>query len=127
MTVPPALVAGGVRLGHDGRMADEKLQLTVTQDAERDRFEAVTDSGEVAGVAAYRTRGDRVIFTHTVVREQFEGHGVGSTLVAHALDAVRDAGAKAVAVCPFVQAFVARHHDWDDILVPVEAEDLVVD
>jgi uncharacterized protein len=91
-------------------MSDQPV--TVRDDAEESRFEAVDESGVVAGFAAYRRYPDRIVFTHTVVDDAFEGRGVGSTLVRAALDAVRDEGLRVVPQCPFVRAYIERHPEY---------------
>ena len=91
-------------------MSDQPV--TVRDDAEESRFEAVDESGVVAGFAAYRRYPDRIVFTHTVVDDAFEGRGVGSTLVRLALDAVRDEGLRVVPQCPFVRSYIERHPEY---------------
>jgi len=39
--------------------------VTVRDNVEKSRYEAVDDSGSVAGFATYRRHGDRVVFQHT--------------------------------------------------------------
>lgn len=95
----------------------ERAQLTVRDNREDDRFEAVDESGVVAGFSAYRRRGDRVVFTHTEVDDAFEGRGVGSTLVRGALDAVRDGGLRVVPLCPFVKSYIEQHPEYADLTV----------
>ena len=90
-------------------------RLTVRDRPEAARFEAVDEAGAVAGFAAYRREADRVVFTHTEVDDAFEGHGVGSTLVRAALDAVRDEGLRVVPQCPFVRAWIKSHPDYADL------------
>jgi predicted GNAT family acetyltransferase len=90
--------------------------LTVRDNSEDDRFEAVDESGVVAGFAAYRREEGRVTFTHTVVDDAFEGRGVGSTLVKAALDAVRDEGVRVVPQCPFVGSYIERHPEYADLV-----------
>lgn len=132
-------------VGHDGGMADAApdrtdsgrpasdrpaapaASLVVTDNRAHDRFEVHVLDGRFAGFAASRRHDGRVVFTHTVVADEFEGHGVASHLATHALDAVRAAGETAVIVCPFFRRFVARHHDWDDIIAPVRPGDLEFD
>jgi len=87
----------------------DRAPVTVSDDREKSRFEAVDEAGVVAGFAAYRREGDRVVFTHTEVDDAFEGRGVGSVLVRAALDAVREEGLRVVAECPFVRSYVERH------------------
>ena len=90
-------------------------QMTVRDAAAADRFEAVDEAGVVAGFAAYRRYPDRIVFTHTVVDDAFEGRGVGSTLVRGALDAARDEGLRVVPQCPFVRSFIQRHPEYADL------------
>jgi predicted GNAT family acetyltransferase len=80
------------------------------------RFEVRDETGAVAGFAAYQRASGRVVFTHTVVDEAFEGQGVGSTLVRRALDAVREEGSRVEPRCPFVRAFVQRHREYGDLV-----------
>jgi predicted GNAT family acetyltransferase len=108
-------------------MGDDALDLVVTDNTEHDRFEVRTTEGDFAGFAAYRRHDDRVVLTHTVVADMFEGHGVGSFLAAHALDAIRSAGARAVIVCPFITTYVERHPEYADLVEPVQPGDLEFD
>jgi predicted GNAT family acetyltransferase len=94
----------------------DSSDLTVREDDEHQQFQAVDESGVVAGFAAYEREGSVVTFTHTVVDDAFEGQGVGSRLVGAALDAVRADGLRVVARCPFVSAYVDKHPDYRDLL-----------
>jgi predicted GNAT family acetyltransferase len=71
----------------------------------------ITADGVHAGLAAYRRRGDRIVFTH--IDPAFEGHGVGSALAKAALDDVRARGLRAVPLCPFIRAWIDRHPDYE--------------
>ena len=88
--------------------------MDVTDNRAAHRFELATDAG--VAFAAYELAGDTLTFTHTVVPEVAEGHGVGSHLIAGALAQVRDAGLKVVARCPFVAAYIERHPEWRGLL-----------
>ncbi|MCG7284514.1 N-acetyltransferase [Cellulomonas sp. ACRRI] len=88
----------------------------VTDVADQQRFEITDDEGTVLGVAEYRRRPGVVVFTHTEVDPRQEGHGVGSTLVREALDAVRAAGDRIEPRCPFVRAFVEDHPEYGDLV-----------
>jgi len=77
---------------------------------DRQRFEIVVD-GELAGHAAYRRRDREVTFHHTETDPRFEGNGLGTKLVEHALDASVAAGDHVIATCWFVAEVVARHPD----------------
>jgi predicted GNAT family acetyltransferase len=91
--------------------------VVVRLDEDWHRYLILID-GEVAGVAHFLPHGNQRVFTHTVVDDRFEGQGIGSQLVRHALDDVRAKGLRIVPVCPFVAAYLAKHHDWDDIIDP---------
>ena len=86
--------------------------LDITNNDAARRWEARLD-GELAGYAEYRASPSRVAFTHTVVDPQFEGRGIGSALAKTALDAAIAAGQRIVPYCPFVSAYLRRHHDYD--------------
>lgn len=49
---------------------------------------------------------------HTVVKEEFGGHGLASILVQQALDTSIEEGFKIVALCPYVKAWLKKHPDY---------------
>ena len=79
------------------------------------RFEAVQD-GEVVGYAEYERADGSVTFTHTVVDAEVEGQGIGTRLVAFALDAARTAGLGVVPRCSFVRHFVDENPAYADLV-----------
>lgn len=89
---------------------------TVTEDTSTHRYEAALSDGTVVGFAEYERAGDVTTFTHTVVPQEYEGRGIGSTLVRSALDAERAAGRSIVPRCPFVKAFIDRHPEYADLI-----------
>ena len=95
------------------------MNTVVTDRPDRHRFEIAAD-GQVAGFAAYTLRGNELTLTHTVVEDAYEGHGLGSVLVRHALDEARERGLSVLPACPFVRSYVARHEDYLP-LVPADA------
>jgi predicted GNAT family acetyltransferase len=72
--------------------------------------------GRLAGVAEYRRRNGRIIFTHTEVVEALEGHGLAGRLASAALDDARRQGLEVVPLCPFVSAYIARHPEYRDLV-----------
>ncbi|WP_460477101.1 GNAT family N-acetyltransferase [Brachybacterium huguangmaarense] len=89
--------------------------IEVVDNTERHRFEAMID-GELAGFTQYDDRGDAVEFPHTVVADRHEGQGVGSTVVRHALDAMREQGKKVIPTCSFVKGWIDKHPDYQDLV-----------
>jgi predicted GNAT family acetyltransferase len=85
---------------------------TVRHNAARGRYELDTPHG--LAIAVYHQQGDRLVFTHTEVPGEDEGHGIGSELVRGALDDTRRRGFKIVPACSFVVDFVRRHPEYRD-------------
>jgi predicted GNAT family acetyltransferase len=95
------------------------VDVEVVDNAELHRFEARLD-GVVAGEIVYRERADgRLVLLHTEVDDRFEGHGIGSRLVAGALEDIRGRGLQIVPLCPFVSAYLKRHPEHADLVAPV--------
>jgi predicted GNAT family acetyltransferase len=86
----------------------------VTNNEAAQRYELDVDGA--AAVAAYRRRGNVVTFTHTKVPRALEGRGVGTRLIAAALQDVRQRGLRIIPECPFVASYVARHPDTQDLV-----------
>lgn len=82
----------------------------------------ISVDGVQAGLTAYVDHGDQRIFYHTEIGAEFGGRGLASRLIPAALTDTRDQGRRVVPVCPFVAAYVQKHHDFDDILDPVTPE-----
>jgi predicted GNAT family acetyltransferase len=91
------------------------MPVSVRDNRDESRFEAVDEAGEVVAISTYRRYDDRIVFVHTEVEDSVEGQGVGSDLVRSALDAVREEGLRVVAQCPFVKAWIGRHPDYADL------------
>ncbi len=93
------------------------MKITVVNNEAGHRYEAWM--GEVlAAYSQYTLDDDGIIaFTHTQVADAFEGKGLATTLIRAALDDVRAGGARKVRpLCPFVERFIARHEDYQDLL-----------
>jgi predicted GNAT family acetyltransferase len=91
--------------------------VVVIDALERSRFEAHLGA-QVAGFARYRRADGVTTFLHTEVDPDHEGRGIGSALARGALDAVRAAGGKARPLCPFIRAWIGRHPEYADLVVP---------
>ncbi|HEX8573301.1 MAG TPA: GNAT family N-acetyltransferase [Allosphingosinicella sp.] len=86
----------------------------VRNNAAANQFELEVD-GQLA-LAAYRLRDGRITFTHTEVPDALEGRGIGSKLVAAALDDAREQGLKVIPACPFVKHYMDKHPETQDLL-----------
>lgn len=99
-------------------MTEPAPTYAVSNDPEAERLEIRVD-GELAGYLEYRRLSGRIAYTHTEVDPRFKGGGVGGRLVRAGLELARSEGVKAVPLCPFFKAWVARH--------PEEAAPLLAD
>ena len=87
-----------------GRMSTVEFR----KNEDTSRYEAVVD-GKVAGFVTYEVKGDDIDLAHTVVKDGYEGQGIGSTLAKGALDDVRDQGKGVIPTCPFIKGYIEKH------------------
>ncbi|MDQ1380887.1 MAG: uncharacterized protein QOJ71_1606 [Actinomycetota bacterium] len=93
----------------------ESRVTEVRNNRDRSRYEIVVD-GVVDGFLQYTMRGGRVVLAHTAVPEANAGHGLATSLVRGALDDIRRRGLYIVPVCPFVERFIQRRPEYDDLV-----------
>src|SRR3954463_16519303 len=93
---------------------DSGDEVRVVNNPQQLRYE-LWEGASLAGVIDYRVEPGAVVLVHTEVDPAFEGRGLGSRLVASALDDLRARGLKLIALCPFVTAFIRRHPDYADL------------
>ena len=90
-------------------------EINIRQNEERNRFEAAVDGG--LAVLNYVQAGDsRIAYVHTEVPDELEGQGIGSALAKHALEYARDNDLRVTPSCPFVQAYIRRHPEYQDLV-----------
>ena len=102
-------------------MTTDKTGAPTTVTQESDRFSISVD-GQKVGFVEFADRDGQRVFTHTEVLDEFGGRGLATILVDGALTESRDAGLRIVAVCPLVVAFVKKHHEFDDVVDPVNSD-----
>jgi len=93
------------------------VDLIVVDASERDRYEALVD-GELVGVLEYKARRDRIALIHTEVPPEFRGRGIAMELARFALADARQRHRGVIAACPSVQAYLERHPEERDVVVP---------
>jgi predicted GNAT family acetyltransferase len=97
---------------------DGRVEITVADVPERERFEARTADGALAGVLTYQLTGRIIAYTHTTVEPEQEHHGVGQALARAAMEDARGKSRTVVPICPFLKGWLDEHHDYDAILAP---------
>ena len=82
--------------------------LEIVDAVDRRTYEAHVD-GVLAGILRYARASGRITLIHTEVLPDFEGRGIASALVRHALAEARRDGRRVIAACPYVQSYLAKH------------------
>ncbi len=91
-------------------MADDAPH--VTRNDSENRYELWLDD-TVVGHADFTGTESGTAFMHTVVDDAYEGRGFGSVLAKAALDDTIERDEIIVPYCPFIQAYLKRHHEYD--------------
>jgi predicted GNAT family acetyltransferase len=79
------------------------------------RFEL--DVGGTIAFVVYRKSPGAITLVHTEVPAELGGKGIGSKLARATLDAVRAQGRKLTVKCEFIQGFMGKHPEYNDLLV----------
>ncbi len=91
-------------MSHDIRHNEQQTQFETTID------------GHVA-YAAYDLEGpDRIVFTHTIVPDELSGRGIAGEIVKYGLDHARAKNLRVVPQCSYVEAYIKRHKEYEDLL-----------
>lgn len=82
---------------------------------DRKRFELEID-GHIAYIEYLRDNQNTMYLSHTEVPRALEGKGVGSKIVALALDYLKEYEYRLAPLCPFVAKYLTKHPEWQSIL-----------
>ena len=93
-------------------MADETVK--VTNNEKESQFE-VRSNGSLA-VAAYELEPGLITFTHTSVPPELSGRGIANELARTGLDYARDKGLRVVAACSFIEKYIDRHPEYQELV-----------
>ena len=100
-------------------MAEDLNGVIVKNDEERHRFVAATDDGDEAFIDYFRRHG-KIVFTHTFVSPALEGKGLAGKMAQVALDFARAENLRVVPLCPFVNAYIKRHKEYQDLVTTLD-------
>jgi uncharacterized protein len=90
-------------------------ELQIVDNPDEQRYEARLGD-DLVGYLAYGLEPELITLVHTEVERSVKGQGVGSRLVAAALDDIRGRGLSARILCPFARAYVRRHPEYSDLM-----------
>ena len=94
---------------------NDKTGAPTTVTREPDCFTIAVD-GRRVGLADFSDRAGVRTFSHTEVDPAFQGRGLATILVAHALQATRADGLRIAAPCSMVADFIDKSGEYDDLL-----------
>ena len=86
----------------------------VRNNLENGQFE-VSKDGQTASLE-YQLRNGKIILVHTEVPPALEGQGIGGRLAKAGLDYARANNLKVVPQCDFVQSYLKRHPEYNDLI-----------
>ena len=92
----------------------DESKLEIVNNAAARQYEVVY-KGQTA-LLQYIERGAQIIYVHTEVPPELEGHGIAGALAKRALDDARAAGLVVVPRCPYVRAYIERHPEYADLV-----------
>ncbi|QXC62598.1 N-acetyltransferase [Aquihabitans sp. G128] len=79
------------------------------------RYTILVD-GQPAGELDYRTIDGRRAFTHTGIRDRYEGQGLAGQLARRVLDDARAEGLQIIPLCPYVAGYLEKHPGDQDLV-----------
>jgi uncharacterized protein len=97
-------------------MEDKSMQVPTIERSDRKRRYELRVGSDVIGFSQYRDDAGRRVFIHTEIEPDYQGHGLATQLIEWALNDTRTAGMRIGATCPTVVAYLAKNHEFDDLL-----------
>ena len=86
---------------------------TVIDNPGQSRFELEEDG--LIAFADYVRTGERMIIPHVEAPVALRGTGAAGRLMEGVLAAARGQGLKVVPSCPYADAYMRRHKEWEDL------------
>jgi predicted GNAT family acetyltransferase len=98
---------------NESTASTESTKNEVVRNDLEHRYE-IWHGSRLAGFAAYRENGERTVFTHTEIGEDFGGKGLGGVLAKGAVEDTIARGHTVVPVCPFIAAWLRKHPGYEE-------------
>ena len=90
--------------------------MTVEHDQSESRF-VVHHGGELSQLVYKRNKGSkRIYYLHTEVPEAVQNQGIAEELVKEALSFAKGEQLNIVPICPYVQAYIKRHPEYQELV-----------
>ncbi len=89
--------------------------MEITNNKRTSTFEGKLPDGELVTLQ-YRWLKGSMVLMHTVVPAAHRGHGYGDVMAKYVLEHARAHHLKIIVYCPFVQKYMTKHPEYDDLL-----------
>ena len=93
------------------------MEHIIVNNEKENRFELISAAGKA--LVAYKLFDGGVAFLHTEVPVSMEGKGIGSALAKHVLEYAKAKQLKIIVYCPFIQMYMRRHPEYNELLASV--------
>lgn len=90
--------------------------LRLDHDPSRGRY-SLWHGSTFVGFIGYQREDDIVTLQHTIVNEDFGRRGYARALVTLVLDSLRAEGAKIIPECSYIQDYLQRYPEYQDMVV----------
>ena len=97
-------------------MSDDIENAPVRNNEAEQRYELESD-GQLA-VIEYEEGPERILYLHTEVPKELEGHGVAGKIARFALEDARARHLAVVPLCPFMASYIRQHQEYADLVSP---------
>lgn len=87
----------------------------VQLNSQKNRFELEVDH-IIAVIEFEKIEPNILDLIHTVVPKELGGQGIGSKLVKGTLQYIRDNNLKLIPTCSFVENYISKHPEWNDLV-----------
>jgi predicted GNAT family acetyltransferase len=89
-------------------------KLAVAHNVPHTRFEIEAEG--LLAVLEYVLRDNKMIFTHTGVPRPLEAQGIASRLARAGLEYAREKQYRVVPACEFMEVYIRRHREYQDLV-----------
>lgn len=90
-----------------------EMKFNIQHNKDQHRFETIIEN--LISVIDYQLDGKHLSLTHVVVPKLLEGRGIAGELTQTALDWARAENYRVIPVCPYVQTWLKRHSEYQDL------------
>ncbi|MDR2082332.1 MAG: N-acetyltransferase [Candidatus Ancillula trichonymphae] len=92
------------------------MELELVNNADDSEFTALDESGRKVGMVYYINRPAYLDLYHTEVDPQVQGKHVAQNMLHLVFSYIRTHNRKAFVRCSYIQKFLSRHNEYDDLL-----------